>query len=372
MSAWAGIHGRYELEARRKFGLAGGSRNRDLPRLDRLAQYLEDAAVELGQFVEKQHAVMGQGDFAGSRYRTAANQGYRRSRMVRRAEGSAHPVVDAAAESGHRAHRGQFQCFVFGELGQDAGQTAGEHGLAGSRRTDHEQVVRAGCGDFQRAPGQRLAAHFAEVRAVAGGGTALGALGDGQFAASAQVRAHFEQGACAAHVDVADEGGLGGVVTRHDDAATGARRAHHRRQHAVHRAQLAGQCQFAEKFETLQGIARNAAIGGKDAERDRQVETAAVLGQVGWRQTHRDLALRIVELAIEDRRAHAVAGFAHGRLRQTHDGGARQAAGQVHLADHQGCADAVLCTAVDNGEAHGGRTVAGSKCRMRPMTGRPP
>src|SRR5690606_6937857 len=54
MSAWAGIHGRYELEARRKFGLAGGSRNRDLPRFDRLAQDLEDAAVEFGQFIEKQ------------------------------------------------------------------------------------------------------------------------------------------------------------------------------------------------------------------------------------------------------------------------------------------------------------------------------
>src|SRR5262245_29990528 len=41
-TAWARVHRRHELEARGEIGLAGGARDGDVPRFERLAQYFED------------------------------------------------------------------------------------------------------------------------------------------------------------------------------------------------------------------------------------------------------------------------------------------------------------------------------------------
>jgi hypothetical protein len=42
--------------------------------LERLPQDLEDLAAALGQFIEKQHAIMGQRHVAGQRHLAAADQ----------------------------------------------------------------------------------------------------------------------------------------------------------------------------------------------------------------------------------------------------------------------------------------------------------
>ena len=60
MAAWAGIHRRDQLETGREQGLTRGARDQDLAALHRLAQGFQRRAVELGQFVEKQHAMQGQ------------------------------------------------------------------------------------------------------------------------------------------------------------------------------------------------------------------------------------------------------------------------------------------------------------------------
>ena len=51
-----------------------GARDRDFAGLQRLAQRIERLRRELGQFVEEQHAVMGERDFAGPRAQAAADQ----------------------------------------------------------------------------------------------------------------------------------------------------------------------------------------------------------------------------------------------------------------------------------------------------------
>ena len=53
------------------------------PGFQRLSQYLEGLAVEFGQFIEKQHAVMGERDFTGLWLRTAADQGDAGYRVMR-------------------------------------------------------------------------------------------------------------------------------------------------------------------------------------------------------------------------------------------------------------------------------------------------
>ena len=58
----------------------------DAAGLEGFAQHFEHVAVELGQLVEEQHAVMRERDLSGPRHRAAADQRDRRCRVVRRAE----------------------------------------------------------------------------------------------------------------------------------------------------------------------------------------------------------------------------------------------------------------------------------------------
>jgi len=73
-AAGAGIHRGDELRPGRKFNLSAGAGNCNLTIFQRLAQHFEHAPVELRQFVEEQHAQMSQGNFAGQRWVTAADQ----------------------------------------------------------------------------------------------------------------------------------------------------------------------------------------------------------------------------------------------------------------------------------------------------------
>ena len=66
--------------------------------------------------------------------------------------------------SGDAVDFGGFDGLFKGERRQDAGEALGEHRLAGTGRADHQDVVDAGGGDFERAFGHGLAAHVAEVR----------------------------------------------------------------------------------------------------------------------------------------------------------------------------------------------------------------
>ena len=52
------------------------------------------------------------------------------------------------------------------ERRQESGQPLGEQRFAGSRRPDHEQAVRAGGGDLERALGDELTAHLRRDRAA--------------------------------------------------------------------------------------------------------------------------------------------------------------------------------------------------------------
>ena len=74
VSARTGIHRRDELELRRKLHLSGGARDVNASRLERLTQHFEHATIELGQLVEKQHAVMRERDLARPRIAAATNE----------------------------------------------------------------------------------------------------------------------------------------------------------------------------------------------------------------------------------------------------------------------------------------------------------
>src|SRR3546814_9719368 len=107
-----------------------------------------------------------------------------------------------------------------------------------------------------------------------------------------------------------------------------------------------------------QRLHRHLPAGGEDAQRDRQVEAAAVLGQVGGGEVDGDRALRELELRATDRGAHAVARLAHRRLRQADHVHPRQAAGEVDLAPDLGGVDSCARTSVHERKRHGARPSA--------------
>jgi hypothetical protein len=60
--------------------------DRDFPGFERLPQAVQNLRLEFRQFLEKQNAMVGEGNFPGPRPRAAANERRHRGRMMRRAE----------------------------------------------------------------------------------------------------------------------------------------------------------------------------------------------------------------------------------------------------------------------------------------------
>ncbi len=86
VTATAGIYGRDQHETRRVSDAVIGAGDRDLAILQRLAQRIQHARIELRQFVEEQHAVMGERNLAGFGAHAAAGQRGHARRMMRAAE----------------------------------------------------------------------------------------------------------------------------------------------------------------------------------------------------------------------------------------------------------------------------------------------
>src|SRR3989338_2450729 len=91
IAAGTGIHGGDELKVRRKFGLMRSPRDNDFTGFERLSEHFQDPAVEFRQFIQEQHAVMGQGNLAGGGMTAAADQRNGGGGMMRRPDRPAFP-----------------------------------------------------------------------------------------------------------------------------------------------------------------------------------------------------------------------------------------------------------------------------------------
>jgi hypothetical protein len=69
--AGAGVHRADELETGRVIGAPRRAGDVDAPRFKRLAQDFEHLAVEFGQFIQEENAMVRKTDFAGSGQGTA-------------------------------------------------------------------------------------------------------------------------------------------------------------------------------------------------------------------------------------------------------------------------------------------------------------
>ena len=154
-----------------------GARHRDLAVLQRLAQRIQHPRIELRQFVEEQHALMRQRDFAGLGAHAAAGQRRHAGGMMRAAERpprGQRAVADFAGDGGDHRH---FEQFRRRQRRQDRGQPRRQHRLAGAGRADHQQMMPAGRRDLERALGAFLALDVAQVEQRRLRARALSAVG---------------------------------------------------------------------------------------------------------------------------------------------------------------------------------------------------
>ncbi len=78
-AARAGVHGGDQLKIGGEGERAAGARDGDDVVFERLAHDFQGSLGELGEFIEKQHAAVGQADFARARHVAAADE----ARVVR-------------------------------------------------------------------------------------------------------------------------------------------------------------------------------------------------------------------------------------------------------------------------------------------------
>ena len=314
--------------------------------LDGLAQRLDGLALELGQPVEEQDAEMGERDLAGPRPRAAADHRRQRRRMMRVAERPAPCEAAVGQAAGDALDHAHLEHLGRGERRQQPRQASGEQGLAGARRADHQQVVASGRRHLQRPLRGLLALDVGQVgigRAVVG----QRRFGRAHHLAALEVVDQGQQAGSRQHLGAARPGRLAAVGLRADGAATGGRGADRRRQHPGNRQQRAVEAELPEHGEGVHRVAGHRPHADQQAERDGQVEVAALLQQIGRRQVDGDALGRQRQAQGAQRRAHPLARFGHRLVGQADHGECRQPRGDMHLDVDVARLDAVKCDRVD-------------------------
>ena len=160
-AAGAGVHTGDQGEVSRVGQRAGRAADGDdlIRRVQRLAQHLQHTGAEFGQFVQEEHAPVGQADLAGlgpapaaDVCPAAAGSGYQAGVADDMVGGTKGSVADQGLVGGklvgHGVDAGHFKGFIDAHFGQDARHRAGDEGFARPGRARHKQVVAAGGGDF--------------------------------------------------------------------------------------------------------------------------------------------------------------------------------------------------------------------------------
>ena len=181
----------------------------NVPALERLAQALQNRALEFGKFVQEQHPLMREGHFPRPGSRSPAGHARVGDRVVRRPE--RRPLRRAGERlADGRTDASNLHGLFRGELGKQIRKDADEQGLPASRRTDKEEVVGTGRGDLKGPPRAWLSAYLSEIYSGAGrhGRSGGGLMGWGKRRGGQQIRGGVETGSW---IDP-NPGGHGGLV----------------------------------------------------------------------------------------------------------------------------------------------------------------
>ena len=198
---------------------------------------------------------MRQADLAGSGAQPAADQRRQRGRMVRVAKRPLTQQPAAAQPAGDRLDHAEFQRLGRFERRQDAGQPRRQHRFARAGRPDHQQIVAAGGGDFERAFRALLALDVLQVE-TGGARRRQFCLRRRQQLRALEVVDDRQQVRRRDDFDLAGPGGLAAARARADDSGVARRGRQRGDQDAGNRRQRAVERDLAERDVTGQLVLR--------------------------------------------------------------------------------------------------------------------
>ena len=278
---------------------------------------------------------MRQGNLAGPRNATAANEAGLRAGVMRRAERAlCDQRMLGAEESGNRMDLRAFQTFANGQRRHDRWQRTRQHGFTSAWRTDHDEVVAAGGSDLHGALGLVLAFDIGKIDARLR--RCCQKTGD--------VRLGQRLGAFRAHEkidDVLERGkGVGGdaadrrfaaISCRGDQGFAAVFHGHGQRQHAFHRTNAAVEPELADEEKAVEDFQRRLLCRSEHGDGDRQIEGRAFFFDRGRRQIDDDASWRNIKALVFHRRADALLALFDRGVRQSDDLPGRHAAAGIDL-----------------------------------------
>ena len=256
-----------------------GARDGDFARLQRLAQRIEHRALEFGQFIKEQHAEMREAHLARPHFQPAAGQRRHRSGVVRAAERARAADPAFLQQPRDRGDERGFERLCRGQFGQNAGQARGHQRFARTRRADHQQVVPACRGDFQRALGGFLTFDLLEIGAAFGPGDFAGHR-LGQPLGAFQMVEQADEIGRGDNLDPARPAGLCALPSRADQRFFDTAGMERGEQYAGAGDHAPVECEFSHRDILRNRFQIDHAHRREQRQRNRQIVVRAFLGQV--------------------------------------------------------------------------------------------
>ena len=340
VTAGTGIHRCNEHEAGGIGGREGGTGDRDPAVFHRLAQRLEGVLPEFRQLVEEEDPVMGEADLPRPRGMAAADQAGVGDRMVRGAKGPGpQERLLPVQQAGDGEYLRRFDGLREGKVGDDRHEPLCEHGLPGSGRTDHEEVVPPRGGDLQGAFGLFLAADLAEIEGIVAAPAEKFPEIDmdrRDLRPAAEKLHHFGELSHRDHLNPLHQRRFGGVFPR-DDYPPDAEglRLKGRGEGAVDPLHAAVQRKFAEKEIVGQRTGGHKTLGGQDCHGDGKIEGGALLFDIGGGQVDGDVMAGEGVPGVLDGGLDPVLALPHGHVGEADRRKQGETGGEIDL-DHDG------------------------------------
>ena len=150
-TTWTGIHRGHQHEVTGKFEGHRCPGDGQPAVFKRLSQKFQYRPWKFRKFIQKKHPVVGQLNFPRSGDAASSDQTRLGNRVMRKTE---RPVYDqrrgVVEKPGNAVNFRAFQSLFKTQLRKDRSQPPGQHRLARTRRTEHQQIMGSRRGHFKR------------------------------------------------------------------------------------------------------------------------------------------------------------------------------------------------------------------------------
>ena len=335
-AASTGVRGGDQQKTTGVAAMGIGTGDDDFPRFQRLAERLQHGAGKLGEFIQKQHAVVGERDLSWRGSTPATHDRGHGGGVMRLPEGATSGQPALPDQAGERVYHGGFQCLRGRKRRHQGRKPRGQHGLPRSGRADEQEVMAPRRSDLQRPLRPFLSLDIGQIAGGCRGGDFTG-FGGGEGLLPGIMPDQFQKRAGGDHLRRLHPCCLAPAIPGADEAEVFGRSRHGRRQRAAYRLQSAVKRQLADEYRALHRIPRHDLERGQQGNGDGQVEMRTDLRQVGGGEVDGDAAAGQGDGHRRQRRAYTLPCLRHRLVGKPDDGEGGQPGGKGALHLHDPC-----------------------------------